>query len=255
MSRTSAVRIALVFPELLGTYGDGGNARILARRLEWRSVPVELLEVSAGSPVPADCDVYCLGGGEDGPEVGAAAALRPGNPLGRAVESGAAVLAVCAGFQVVGNVFPGADGTEHAGVGLIDARTRKGAGRRAVGEVIARPGPSLGGLPDLTGYENHSAVTELAPSVEPLGTVVAGVGNGTPDGSEGAVAGRVVCTYMHGPVLARNPALADRILESVIGPLAPLTDAEAEALHAERLRAVRSGGRLPGWRRLRARRA
>lgn len=243
MSGPSAVRVALIFPELLGTYGDGGNARILVRRLEWRNVPVELVEVGAGSPVPVDCDVYCLGGGEDGPEVGAAAALRPGNPLGRAVESGAAVLAVCAGFQIVGTAFPGADGAERTGVGLVDARTRKGAGPRAVGEVVARAGPAVEGLPDLTGYENHAAVTELGPGVAPLGTVKAGVGNGTLDRAEGAVMGRVVCTYLHGPVLARNPALADRILESVAGPLAPLDDHESEALHAERLRAAdRRGG-------------
>lgn len=259
MKGPSVVRVALVFPELLGTYGDGGNASILARRLQWRGVPVELIEVEAGGTVPATCDVYCLGGGEDGPEVRAASELRQGNPLARAVEAGAAVLAVCAGFQVVGTSFPGADGTEHEGLGLVDARTRRGRGPRAVGEVVSRPDAALG-LSELTGYENHGAVTALGRDVAPLGRVVTGVGNGAGDRAEGAVAGRVLCTYMHGPVLARNPALADRILESVTGPLAPLDDSEAEALRAERLREAngaglrRAGRRAGRYRRTRTRR-
>ncbi|HET6811255.1 MAG TPA: hypothetical protein VFH50_09620 [Acidimicrobiales bacterium] len=236
-TRDSAVRIVVVHPDLLGTYGDGGNGVILARRLQWRGMAAELVEAPSGAPVPAGGDVYCLGGGEDGPEARSAAELAPGNPLGRAVESGAAVLAVCAGFQVIGTSFPGAGGTEHAGIGLIDVRSRKGSGRRAVGELVTRPDPGSG-LPELTGYENHGAVTELGPGVSPLARVVSGVGNGTDDRAEGARSGRVFCTYMHGPVLARNPALADAVLESVVGPLPPIDDAEAEALRAERLAAA-----------------
>ena len=245
--RSSAVRVALLFPELLGTYGDGGNAMILARRLAWRGLPVELVDVPSGGDVPVGCDIYCIGGGEYGPEVRAATELRPGRPLRRAVEAGAAVLAVCAGFQLAGTTFPGADGREHEGLGLVDATTRRGSGKRAVGEVVSVPDPSLG-LPELTGYENHAAVTELGPGVAGLGRVVTGVGNGTLDRVEGAVSGRVVCTYMHGPVLARNPALADHILGSVVGALSPLDDEEAESLHAERLRAAEGerSGRL--WR-------
>jgi lipid II isoglutaminyl synthase (glutamine-hydrolysing) len=247
----SAVRIVVVHPDLLGTYGDGGNGVILARRLLWRGLAAELVEAPSGAPVPATGDVYCLGGGEDGPEARSAAELAPGNPLGRALESGAAVLAVCAGFQVIGSAFPGAGGSEHAGIGLIDVRSRKGGGRRAVGELVTRPDPGLG-LPDLTGYENHGAVTELGRGVEPLARVVSGVGNGTEDGAEGARSGRVFCTYMHGPVLARNPALADAVLESVTGALAPLDDAEAEDLRSERLAAA--GRSRPGlWRRVVAR--
>lgn len=248
----STVRIVVVHPDLLGTYGDGGNGVILARRLRWRGMGAELIEAPSGAPVPATGDVYCLGGGEDGPEARSAAELAPGNPLGRAVEAGAAVLAVCAGFQVIGTSFPGAGGAEHAGIGLIDVHSRKGGGRRAVGELVTRPGPGLG-LPELTGYENHGAVTELGPGVAPLARVVSGVGNGTADRAEGARSGRVFCTYMHGPVLARNPALADAVLESVVGALPALDDAEAEALRAERLAAAGSGP--AGWRRWTRRRS
>ena len=246
MTRDSAVRVVVVHPDLLGTYGDGGNGVILARRLKWRGMAAEVVEAPSGCPVPAGGDIYCLGGGEDGPEARSAAELAPGNPLGRAVEAGAAVLAVCAGFQVIGTSFPGAGGAEHAGVGLIDVSSRKGSGRRAVGELVTRPEADRG-LPELTGYENHGAVTELGAGVGPLGRVVAGVGNGTEDGAEGARVGRLFCTYMHGPVLARNPALADAVLESVVGPLAPLDDTEAEDLRADRLAAARPAG-ARAWR-------
>jgi CobQ-like glutamine amidotransferase family enzyme len=242
-----SLSVAVVLPDLLGTYGDGGNGLVLARRAAWRGIAVDLLEVPSDAPMPT-ADLYCLGGGEDGPEVRAAAVLREEGTLSRAHGAGAVVLAVCAGYQVAGRTFPGADGRLHEGLGLLDVSTAKGSGRRAVGEVLADP--EVPGLPPLTGFENHGAVTALGPGVRPLGRVVAGVGNGGGDGSEGAVGERVVGTYLHGPVLARNPALADLLLGWAVGEdLAPLDDAEEEALRAERLAAVgRVVGRLRRWR-------
>ncbi len=236
---TAPLRVAVVFPDLLGTYGDGGNGLILARRAEWRGQPVELLEASSGDALP-DADIYCLGGGEDGPQVRAARALADDGTLVRRVGDGAVVLAVCAGFQVVGRTFPGADGTAHDGLGLLDVDTVKGTGARAVGEVVAEI-VGLPGLPVLTGFENHGGRTTLADGAIPLGTVTAGVGNGDGQGLEGAVRGRVIGTYLHGPVLARNPALADLLLGWALGEehLEPLDDAGAEDLRAERLGAVR----------------
>lgn len=235
--RTSTVRVVVVHPDLLGTYGDGGNGLILARRLAWRGFAVELVEAMSGSPVPASGDIYCLGGGEDAAQSRAAAELADGDPLGRAVSGGAAVLAVCAGYQVIGAGFPAADGARRSGLGLIDVDTVKGVGRRPVGELVVEPRPELS-LPTLTGYENHGGRTRLGPGVDPLGRVRSGIGNGGGDGSEGAVSGGVVGTYLHGPALARNPALADLILSWVVGDLPPLEDDEAEQLRQERLRAV-----------------
>ena len=256
----SAVRVAVVHPDLLGTYGDGGNGVVLAERLRWRGIPAEVIEIRSGDPVPATCDVYCLGGGEDGPEARSALELLDGRPLNRAVAGGAVVLAVCAGFQVVGEEFAGADGRPRPGLGLLDVRTRKGSGARAVGEVVAEPVADAiaglrGRLPPLTGYENHGAVTELGPGVAPLARVRVGVGNGGGDGSEGAVSARVVGTYLHGPVLARNPALADALLAWVVGAggeeagdaLAPLDDAEVDELRRQRLaQASALAARRPG---------
>ncbi len=136
----SALRIVVVHPDLLGTYGDGGNGQVLAGRAVWRGMPVELIHALSDAPLPEGADVYCLGGGEDGPQVQSAERLRDG-ALARAVEAGAVVLAVCAGYQVIGQSFPGADGRPHPGVGLLDVVTVKGPGRRAVGELAARAVP------------------------------------------------------------------------------------------------------------------
>jgi CobQ-like glutamine amidotransferase family enzyme len=232
------VGIALLYPELLGTYGDGGNAAVLAGRLRWRGIESEVVEVTAGDPVPNGCQLYLMGGGEDGPQALAVRELEASGALPRAVEAGAAVLAVCAGYQVLGREFLGPDGSPHPGLGLLDCTTARGKGPRRVGEVVVDPAPELK-LPTLTGYENHAGVTTLGPGARPLGHVLVGHGNDGGDGSEGIVSGRVLGTYLHGPVLARNPALADLVLSWVVGPLEPLDDTETEALRGERVAAAR----------------
>ena len=123
------VRIAVVYPDLLGTYGDGGNGLVLARRAEWRGIDAVLLQAASDRPLP-EADVYCLGGGEDGPQVRAAKTLMDDGTLVRRVADGAVVLAVCAGFQIVGRTFPGAAGDVHEGVGLLEVDTVKPSGPR-----------------------------------------------------------------------------------------------------------------------------
>jgi CobQ-like glutamine amidotransferase family enzyme len=235
MSPDSTVGIALVYPDLLGTYGDSGNATILAQRLRWRGQPAEVIEINAGGTVPDSCDLYVVGGGEDVPQALAARDLNGDRPLHRAVDRGAAVLAICAGLQILGRSFVGPDGIDRPGLSLIDCVTSRGTGPRAVGELIVQPTGAQ--LPVLTGYENHGGVTELGPDARPAGLVRSGVGNGDADHTDGAVTGRIWGTYMHGPVLARNPALADLLLAWVVGPLSALDDRESEALRVERLRA------------------
>jgi CobQ-like glutamine amidotransferase family enzyme len=268
---TSAVRIALLYPELLGTYGDRGNARVLLQRLAWRGIAAELVEAPWGEPAPASCDVYVLGGGEDSPQASAAAALIGEGVLARAVDDGAAILGICAGFQILGHSFFGPDGTARPGLGLLDCTTARRASPRIVGEILVEPDPDAWGggggaeprLPALSGYENHAGLTDLGPGAVALGRVEVGVGNG--DGTEGAIGGRVVGTYLHGPVLARNPALADLILSWFAGELEPLDDSEVSELRRERRRFVadelgrRSGRRKQGdtpfgWRGYRRRR-
>lgn len=251
------VSIALLYPELLGTYGDGGNAIVLAQRLRWRGIAAEVVDVTAGEPVPRGCQLYLMGGGEDAPQTLAAHELRSAPALADAVAGGAGVLAVCAGLQVLGRRFAADDNKVHDGLGLLDCETHRDGGARRVGEVVVNPDSSLD-LPELTGYENHGGVTILGPTAVPLGRVLVGHGNGGGDATEGIISGRIVGTYLHGPVLARNPALADLLLTSVLGTLEPLEEPEVDALRRERLQAarhphlphLRSGwSSLPRWRR------
>jgi CobQ-like glutamine amidotransferase family enzyme len=237
------LRVAVLYPDLLGTYGDGGNGLVLARRAQWRGIETELLAATSDHAVP-EADIYCLGGGEDGPQVRAARSLIDDGTLVRRVAHGAVVLAVCAGYQIAGHGFPGAEGEPHEGIGLLGVTTVKLTGARAVGEVVAE----CALVPTVTGFENHGGRTTLEDGTAPLATVVSGVGNGDGSGTEGALSGRVVGTYLHGPVLARNPALADLLLAWALDveptALPPVNDEAALALRDERLEAVSSPGRV-----------
>ncbi|MDQ6649906.1 MAG: glutamine amidotransferase [Actinomycetota bacterium] len=237
--RESAVRIGLLYPELLGTYGDSGNATVLAQRLRRRGIGADVVSVESREPVPAGCDVYLLGGAEDAAQRHVARALAEGGVFAGVVDRGAAVLAVCAGLQVLGESFEVSDGTTMSGAAVLDLRTRRPVDPRrtprAVGEAVVQPRADLG-LPVVVGFENHGGLTSLGPSAQPLGTALAGIGNGgEPGGSEGIATGRILGTYLHGPVLALNPALADLLLSYVVGSLEPIDDSAAERARAHRL--------------------
>ncbi len=233
----SRLRLVWVYPDLLSTYGDRGNLLVLSRRARLRGIEVEATEVNADQRVPADGDIYLLGGGEDLPQILAAERLRNDGGLAAAVGRGAVVFAVCAGYQVIGQRFGGVEGEPVSGLGLLDITSGRGE-QRGVGELVADADPALG-VPRLTGFENHQGVTTIGPSARALAIVSYGVGNG--DGTEGAYAGKVLGTYLHGPALARNPGLADLLLGWAAGPLPPIDPAAEEwgaRLRAERLRAV-----------------
>jgi lipid II isoglutaminyl synthase (glutamine-hydrolysing) len=239
------VRIALVFPSLLGTYGDGGNASVLAQRLRWRGFDAETIDVGVDEALPEQADIYVLGGGEDTAQTLAVSRLSDGS-LRRAADAGKPVFAVCAGFQILGESFLVGRGEVVAGLGIIDCRTDRLPGPRAVGELLGEPAVERLAGP-LTGYENHGGRTVLGPAARAFATVETGVGNGDA-GVDGAVQGSVVATYLHGPALARNPALADFLLRRVVGDLPPLDDSEEEELRRERLAAVRRA-KVTRWRR------
>lgn len=238
----SRVGIALVFPELLGTYGDGGNAVVLCQRLRWRGIDADVVSVGVDDPLPSACDIYVLGGGEDAPQTLATERLAAHGFPG-VVDRGAVVFGVCAGFQILGHSFTGADGDQQPGLGVLDCETRP-RGSRMIGELVVRPRGDE--LPLLTGFENHGGITELGPAATPLGSVEVGYGNGT-GGVEGVVTGKVVGSYLHGPALARNPSLADLLLRWVVGALEPLDDRVVDDLRRERLTAAlgRRAGQLP----------
>lgn len=233
------ISICVLFPDLLGTYGDGGNAIVLKQRLGWRGIDSEIVSVAMGEPVPDSCNIYLLGGGEDQPQTSVTKVLEDSRALHRAVEKRAVVLAVCAGMQVLGESFAISGGATRAGLGLLDITTVRGTGTRRVGELLVKPNPIIGNEL-LTGYENHGGVTRVGKSARALGQVKVGKGNDDGEKSEGAFQGRIVGTYLHGPVLARNPELADRLLEwATETDLKPLDDTRVNELRNERFEATR----------------
>lgn len=224
------IEIVLVFQSLLGIYGDQGNAKVLQKRASWRGIDTVLTSVEPGDELPDSGDIFVLGGGEDGAQTSAVKLLNEDRGLHRAVDREAAVLAVCAGYQILGNTFGVGDADDiRPGLGLLDVNSTRGA-ERAVGEVLHSWIGKDGEDRWLTGFENHGGVTSLGPEASPLARVEIGVGNGN-DGHEGAVQGTVIGTYPHGPLLARNPALADHLLELALGhELDPLTEKEVPGI-------------------------
>jgi lipid II isoglutaminyl synthase (glutamine-hydrolysing) len=219
----AVLRVAVLYPELLGTYGDGGNALALRRRAERRGLAIEVVAVSHGDAMP-DANLFIVGGGEDGPQRLAVEALRSSTFAAR-VNDGAQVLAVCAGLQILGHSFAVAGDASYDGLGLVDAVTVRGAARR-VGDMATRVNGRL-----LVGFENHGGVTHRG-DVPALGDVVRGYGN---DGStDGFATGSILATYAHGPVLVQNPWFCDEILARLVGhELAPLPSV-ADDLYAAR---------------------
>jgi CobQ-like glutamine amidotransferase family enzyme len=238
MSDTS-LRLVWIYPDLLSTYGDQGNALVVERRAQQRGLAVQRVDVRSDQPVPTSGDIYLIGGGEDRPQRLAAGRLRKDGGLNRAVDNGAIVFSVCAGYQILGHEFVNDLGEREPGLGLLDVTSRRGEAERCVGDVLADIDSSLG-LPELTGFENHQGVTHLGPSARPFARVRLGRGNGTGDGTEGAWNDTVFGTYMHGPVLARNPQIADLLIKLAldVNALPPVNDRWYEALRAERIAAA-----------------
>lgn len=250
--------IGLVLPDVLGTYGDDGNALVLRERARLRGFDVHIERFLLNDDIPATCDIYTLGGGEDSAQLIAAARLNASPGLQAAAADGRPVFAVCAGLQVLGHTFR-AHGEEVEGVGLLDITTSP-LDTRATGELLSEPtraGITAELTETLTGFENHMGATVLGPEAEALGVVTRGVGNGVPAGAgaaataapstaattgakvDGVVQGSVIATYMHGPALARNPQLADlliaRALDVPLAELAPLDLEDVAQLRRERL--------------------
>jgi len=233
----STVRIGLVLPDVMGTYGDGGNSVVLRQRLRLRGIDAEVVEITLNDPVPAELDLYTLGGAEDYAQRLATKHLLRYPGLQQAAERGAPVLAICAAIQVLGHWYETSSGERVDGVGMLDLTTSPQP-ERTIGEVVSQP--LVDGLSEnLTGFENHRGGTVLGTDAAPLARVVTGAGNRDGDGVDGAVQGSVIATYLHGPCLARNPELADHLLSKVVGDLSPLPLDEVTQLRRERLAAPR----------------
>jgi CobQ-like glutamine amidotransferase family enzyme len=210
---SAVVRLCHLYPDEMNIYADRGNIAVFRRRLEWRGMGLEVVECGLGAPVdPAAHDLIYLGGGQDRDQAVVAddLARTKGDAIRSAVEDGVAFLAVCGGYQLAGHGYTGTDGSRLPGIGLLDADTVAGD-TRLIGDVLIEA--HLDGMShQVAGFENHAGRTELGAGATPLGTVVAGHGNDGASGHEGCTRLRAIGTYLHGPLLPRNPWLADRIL-------------------------------------------
>jgi lipid II isoglutaminyl synthase (glutamine-hydrolysing) len=251
----SIIRVGHLYPEYLNIYADRGNIAVLARRAALRGHELEVTALGMDDAiVPGEHNLYYVGGGQDREQLLVAENLaRKAEPLKEAVlDGGAALLAVCGGYQLLGRRYRGFHGEEMPGVGLLPLETVAGK-RRMIGDVLLESELDPGVRRTLAGFENHAGRTTLDPGAEPLGRVIAGFGNDGESGFEGARIGRAIGTYLHGPLLPRNPWLADWLLSQALAhrsggeppELAPLGDeleARAHAVSAERARS--RGGRF-----------
>jgi lipid II isoglutaminyl synthase (glutamine-hydrolysing) len=247
------VVVGHLYPDYLNIYADRGNMAVLERRAAWRGIGFEYRTIGMGEPVaPGEHDLYYVGGGQDREQALVARDLEHKGPaLVEAVSNGAAFLAVCGGYQLLGRFYRDRSGAELPGIGLLPHHTVAGE-RRMIGDVLLECELEPGERRTLAGFENHAGRTYLEEGAEPLGRVVAGFGNNGEDGFEGTRVGGAVGTYLHGPLLPRNPWLADWLLARALArklgeapQLEPLPDefeSRAQRVSADRARS--RGGRF-----------
>lgn len=239
--------IAHLYPELMGIYGDRGNVLALARRAVWHGHEAELRPITRGErPNLASVDVLVLGGGQDKEQVVVCEDLQGelGAELKAAIEDGLVVLSICGGYQLLGHYYQPHRGERLPGIGVFDAYTVAGP-QRFIGNVTISCPLIAGEEQTVVGFENHSGLTFLNPGCQPLGTVIKGRGNNGQDGTEGAVYKNCFGTYLHGPLLPKNPRLVDLLLSLALrrrygeAPLSVLDDQLEAAAHAAAVRLSR----------------
>ena len=235
---TPTLRIAHLYADEMNIYGDRGNILTLQKRAEWRGIPVEVRAIGRGpAPDLSDIDLIFWGGGQDRDQelVFTDAASHKVDAIKRAIDGGAVVLAVCGGYQLLGEYYVTADGKRLPGLSLVDLHTVPGP-KRNIGNIVIETN-GLGLQPStLVGFENHSGKTYLGQGLQPLGRVVRGAGNNGEDGNEGVAAGNVFGTYLHGSLLPKNPHFGDLLIERALArqgmqQLAALAAAEELAAH------------------------
>jgi CobQ-like glutamine amidotransferase family enzyme len=246
------IRVGHLYPEYLNIYADRGNIAVFANRCRWRGIGFRVEPVTLGDELrPGEHDLLYIGGGQDREQALIAPDLAAkGEAIREAVAGGAALLAVCGGYQLLGGFYRDRSGAELPGAGLFPLHTVAGE-RRMIGDCLLECELEPGERRTVAGFENHGGITRLDEGAEPLGRVIAGFGNDGQSGLEGCRTGTAVGTYLHGPLLPRNPWLADWLLSHALahnlGEAVELTELpdqlerEAQLVSASRARA--RGGR------------
>ncbi len=206
------INILHLYPKEMNLYGDHGNVLCLKRRLEWRSYKVKIIEHEPGDELPKDIDIIFGGGGQDSGQSKIEKDLQKIGPkLKEMVESHTPTLVICGLYQLFGKYFKTSEGQEIKGVDILDITTDAG-NDRIVGNITI----DTRQFGKVVGYENHSGLTKLGANVQPFGAVVLGGGNNATDITEGAVYKNCIGTYLHGPILPKNPRVADYLIEKAL---------------------------------------
>jgi hypothetical protein len=205
------VKIAWLYGQRMNIYGDRGNVIALAQRARWRGIEPEVIEIGLGDPIPDDVDIFFFGGGQDDEQIAVSRDLAgaKGEALRAAVDGGAALLAICGGYQLLGHEYRPYNAEPLPGISLFDVTSEAGP-ERFIGNVVIDTEP----WGTLVGFENHSGLTWLGDRAEPMGRVRIGRGNNGKDGTEGARYRNAVGCYLHGALLPKNPNLADWLLQA-----------------------------------------
>lgn len=206
-----ALHLVHLYQREMNIYGDTGNRLVLVKRLELSGIPYRVTLCGIGDPLPTDAHLLIGGGGQDVGQIAVGHDLQAKKgDLAAMKAHGVPMLMICGMYQLFGHYFQTHTGQRIEGAGLLDLHT-EGQARRLIGNVTVDS--EFG---ELVGYENHSGLTWLHDGLQPLGTVVRGEGNNGQDGGEGARDGWVIGTYLHGPVLAKAPGLADALLRAAL---------------------------------------
>jgi CobQ-like glutamine amidotransferase family enzyme len=245
------IRVGHLYADYLNIYADRGNIAVFARRATLRGHELDVTPVGPGELLePSAFDLLYVGGGQDREQALVAPDLaEKGDAIRHAVDGGAGLLAVCGGYQLLGRGYRGRDGSFMPGAGLFPHETVAGE-RRMIGDVLLECELDPGARLTLAGFENHAGRTRLDPGATPLGRVVAGFGNDGESGYEGCRVAGAIGTYLHGPLLPRNPWLADWLLARALAHadggdpplLEPLDDDLEATAHAVSARRARERG-------------
>lgn len=228
-----SLKIVHLYPKEMNIYGDNGNTLVLQKRLEWRGIGAQVVHIGVGDELPKDVDIIVSGGGQDKGQIIVENDLHArADALKSLANDGVTMLLICGTYQLFGHRFITQKEEIIKGIGVLDIETRGGP-RRLIGNITTST--EYG---ELVGYENHSGLTYIGSDSKMFGSVISGAGNNGEDKTEGAVSQNVFGTYLHGPVLPKNPRFADALLSLALNrkfgtqELSPLDDGLENTAHS-----------------------
>lgn len=211
--------IGWLYPELMSTYGDRGNIIVLQKRCNWRGIETEIKNINTESSLDdlTKCDLLMMGGAQDTQqEIVARDLTKRKTELSKMIEKGIPGLYICGGFQYLGQYYKTANGSKLSQLGILDMYTENPGRERLIGNIAIDASELFGNSTVLVGFENHGGRTILGKNIKPLGKVIKGFGSNDQAKEEGAVYKNSIGTYLHGPILPKNPQLADYLIKKAL---------------------------------------